>query len=92
MPLCLEEAGGLDMVEKLVPALQLTEEDLAIRAVRLLIREDITAKYVPLSKLSGQTLPDWIEQDEGGWILMVPEDRFDEAIISLEPLMGYSPD
>lgn len=80
------------MVEKLVPALQLTEEDLAVRAVRLLGREDIIAKYVPLSKLPSQNLPDWIEPEEGGWILLVPEDRFDEAIISLEPLMGYSPD
>jgi len=80
------------MTERLVPALQLSEEETAASAVRLLIREGITAKYLPLSRLHAHDLPDWIESDEGGWILMVPEERFDEAMVTLEPLMGYSPD
>lgn len=80
------------MVEKLVPALQLTEEEIAASAVRHLAREGISARYIPLDELPSSSLPDWIEFEEGGWVLMLPGESFDEAMVSLEALMGYSPD
>ena len=65
------------------PAMQCTEAAFARQLVGDLEEHGVMADYVPLSEIP-EPSPDWLDRDEGGYVLRIRADQITEGMHHLE--------
>ena len=73
----------------LIPAEQLQDEALLAQAVECLTSLGIAASTCPVAEFSGDPLPDWVQPEAGGWLLMMDQGRFGEGMGAAGVVLGY---
>jgi|GEM_PF-1932512 len=74
--------------EKLIPAIQLTDERLLLEALDALEGAGFACASEEVTALEMSCLPDWAQPERGGWLLQVDAERFEEAMEFLGDMMG----
>jgi hypothetical protein len=78
--------------DKLVPALQITDEKILLDAMDALEGAGFICGSEDVCAFGPDYMPEWAQPAHGGWLLLVEADRFDEAMEFLGDLMGYEAD
>lgn len=75
---------------KMVPALQLSELDILNSARSHLDKNGFTSETVLFKELKSSGRKNWMDPDNGDYILFVEEKAFQKAMQSLEEYFGIS--
>lgn len=76
---------------RLVAALQLIDERILLDAMDALERAGLPCGSEEVNCLPPGSLPEWVQPGSGGWLLLVEEERLEDAMELLGDLMGYEP-
>ncbi|MBN1434923.1 hypothetical protein JW921_09195 [Candidatus Fermentibacterales bacterium] len=76
------------MAGDLVPSLQVEDEETALLLLNGLMAAGFRADARPISELDDNERAEWLEEGSGGWVILVEEDRFDDAMSLLWSMMG----